>query len=137
MPLDFTSFFKLERFFNLRPAIQLNTVYFLLAVFGLALLVAVILKIIQKTTHGDSFRKNLLQKYFTVFLTMGLIGEVLVWFRYERVYFLSARFWLVVWLIALITWLAWVLKYQLKTIPQSRANLQKTQEFNKYLPKKK
>ena len=68
---------------------------------------------------------------------MGLIGEVIVWFRYERVYVLSARFWLLVWLIGLVVWLAFILKYQLKVIPQARAKLQKTQDFNKYLPKKK
>ena len=137
MPLDLVSFFKLERFFNLRPAIQPNTVYFLLAVFGIVILIAIIFKVIQKTIKGDTFNKNLLQKYFVAFLTMGLIGEVMVWFRYERVYFLSARFWLLVWLIILIIWLAFILKYQLKIIPKFRTDLQKTKEFNKYLPKKK
>ena len=137
LPLDFTNFFKLERFLNLRPAIQLNTVYFLLVVFGAVLVAAIIFKIIQKVTSGDSFYKSLLQKYFVVFLTLGLIGLALTWFRYERVYVLSARFWLLVWLIGLVVWLAFVLKYQLKTVPRARTKLQKSKEFNKYLPKKK
>lgn len=137
MPLNLVSFFKLERFFHLQPAISLTTVYFLLEVFGVLFLLAILIKIIQITSKQDSFFKNLLQKYFVMLSTMSVIGFILVWFRYERAYFLSARFWLLVWFIGLVIWLYFILKYQIKTIPQARQQLQKTKEFNKYLPKKK
>lgn len=137
MPFDLTNFFKLERFFSLQPAIALATVYFLLKIFGALLVLALIIKIISKITKGDSFSKQLWHKYFVFLLTMSLSGLFLVWFRYERAYFLSARFWLLVWLIGFIVWLFYILKYQFKVMPQARAQLQKTQEFNKYLPKRK
>ncbi len=137
MPFNLASFLKLERFLDLRPAISLTSVYFLLEVFGALVVLAILIRIIQKVSQKDSFYKSLLQKYFVMFLTMGLAGLFLVWFRYERAYFLSARFWLLVWLIGLVVWLVFVLKYQFKVVPQAREKLQKTKEFNKYLPKKK
>ena len=137
MPLDLTNFFKLERFFSLQPSIALNTVYFLLAIFGAVIIAGIFFKVIQKIGRGDSFSKKLWQKYHLMFLTLGVIGVILTWFRYERVYVLSARFWLLVWLLGLVFWLALILKYQIKNIPPAREKSQRTNDFNKYLPKKK
>ena len=137
MPLNFQKFFNLARLTDLRPAIALNTVYFLLAVFGLMAIAGIVLKLIQKNKKFDAFAKRLLEKYFVMLTTMGSLGILLTWFRYERAYILSARFLLLVWFAGLVVWLVFVLKYQFKTIPQARADLQKTQEFKKYLPKRK
>lgn len=137
MPLNFASFFKLERFFHLQPAISLSTVYFLLVFFGILFVLAIGFKIAQRISKQDCLYKTLLQKYFVMLMVMSVMGFFLVWFRYERAYFLSARFWLLVWFVGLIVWLVFVLKYQLKVLPESRKKLQKTKEFNKYLPKKK
>ncbi|NCN07744.1 protein BatD [Candidatus Falkowbacteria bacterium] len=137
MPLNFVKFFTPERFFHLQPAVSLNTVYFLLVVFGILLGLAIGVKIAKKKTQKDTFYKILLQKYFVMLMTTSVIGLFLVWFRYERAFFLSARFWLLVWFIGFVAWLVVILKYQFKVIPEAREKLQKTQEFNKYLPKKK
>ena len=137
MPLDIAKFFNLPRLLDLRPAIALNTVYFLLAVFAVLIIIATIIKIIKKTNKGDGFRQKLLEKYSVALFWLGVFGLILTWFRYERVNILSARFWLLVWFVGLIVWLAFVLKYQFKTVPAARQQLQKTQEFKKYLPKKK
>ncbi|MDO8669626.1 MAG: hypothetical protein Q7K65_05010 [Candidatus Buchananbacteria bacterium] len=134
---DFSRFFNSSRFFDFQPAISLDTVYFLLELFGVLLILAAVVKAIQKFSQRDSFYKTLLQKYFIMLTTMSVIGFFLTWFRYERAYLLSARFWLLVWLIGTVVWLAFILKYQIKVMPQAREKLQKTREFNKYLPKKK
>ncbi|PJE58079.1 MAG: hypothetical protein COU81_02660 [Candidatus Portnoybacteria bacterium CG10_big_fil_rev_8_21_14_0_10_36_7] len=137
MPFNITSYFKLERFLSLQPAIALSTIYFLVAIFGGLLIMALIIKLTKKITHQDSFFKKLLQKYFVMLMTMSLLGLMLTWFRYERVYILSARFLLLVWFLGMAVWLVYILKYQFKVMPQERIKLQKTQEFNKYLPKRK
>ena len=137
MPLNIASYFKLERFLSLQPAISINTVYFLMIFFSALLIVAIVIKVIVKKTTKDCFYKTLSQKYFVLLLTMSLIGIFLTWFRYERVYLLSARFLLLIWFVTFITWLVYILKYQIKVVPQERIKLQKTREFNKYLPKHK
>ena len=137
MPLNLFRFVDLKRLFHLQPSIAMTTIYFLLVIFGAMLITAIIVKIWQKKNSGDGFAKKLLQKYSVMLTTLGIIGMVLVWFRYERVHVLSARFWLLIWFIGLVTWLVFIFKYQIKVIPKSRLELQKTKEFNKYLPKKK
>ncbi len=137
MPLNIASYFKLERFLSLQPAISTNTVYFLMIFFSALLIMAIIIKVITIKTTKDCFYKTLSQKYFVLLLTMSLIGIFLTWFRYERVYLLSARFLLLVWFVTFIAWLVYILKYQIKVVPQEREKLQKTIEFNKYLPKRK
>jgi len=137
MPLNVAKFFDPSRLFHLQPAIALSTIYFLLVAFGILVIASIVVKFLKKNGNGDNFLKNLYEKYFSVFLTMGIIGLVLTWFRYERVYVFSARFWLLLWFIGLVSWLTIIFRYQFKTIPQLREKKQKTREFNKYLPKKK
>lgn len=137
MPLNFVKFFTPDRLFHLQPAIAISTVYFLLIFFGILLVSAIFIKIAMKINHRDCFHHTLLQKYFIMIATMSSLGFILTWFRYERAYFLSARFWLFVWFIGIIYWLVIILRYQFKVMPAARKKLQKTKEFNKYLPKKK
>lgn len=137
MPLNLVSYFKLERFLSLQPAISVTTVYFLLVIFAALLLAALVLKVLHHRTKKDCFHKTLLEKYMVMLMTMSMIGLFLTWFRYERAYLLSARFLLLIWFIGFMVWLFFIVKYQFKIMPQERAKLQKTQEFNKYLPKRK
>lgn len=137
MPLNLVKFFTPSRLFHMQPAIASSTVHFLLAIFGAMLIAAIITKIWKKKNGGDGFVRNLLERYAVMLTTLGLIGIVLTWFRYERVYIFSSRLWLLVWFVGLVTWFTYILKYQLKVIPESREKLQKSKEFNKYLPKKK
>ena len=99
MPLDLVNFFRPARLFHLQPAIATTTIYFLLVVFGSLLIASVVIKIWQKKNKGDAFFQKLLAKYFTMLTTLGVIGIVLTWFRYERVYMFSSRLLLFVWFI--------------------------------------
>ena len=137
MPINIAKFFDLGRLFDLRPTIDLKTVYFLLAVFGILVMAAAAVKLWQKSQKRENFIGKLFDKYFTLLLTMGLLGWLLVLFRYDNAYLLGARFWLLIWLLTLIIWLAFILKYQLKIVPPARKRLEQKKMFEKYLPKKK
>lgn len=137
MPLDIIKFFTPAYFFNLRPAIALNTVYFLLIIFGALIVLAIAVKIIQKTKKRKPFSVRLLNKYFSWLITMGIIGEAMVWLRYERAPILSARFWLAIWLLGFILWLIYILEYQFRVVPQAKKQLAQKQIFNRYLPRKR
>ena len=137
MPLDLIKFFNLSYLFDLRPSIYASTVYFLLAVFGALIVLSLLMKIIERKKKSQQFLKKLFQKYFSFFLTMGLVGLVLLWFRYENAAVLSARFWLLVWALAFFLWLINIFKYQLKIVPPAREKSEQKKIFQKYLPKKK
>jgi hypothetical protein len=66
---------------------------------------------------------------------MGILGFVVLFFFYEGVPFLSARFWLLVWFIGLIAWKVYILIYLFRKIPQESRENKDKQNFEKYLPR--
>lgn len=137
MPLNFVDFFSPSRFFSLRPAIDIRTVYFLLIFFGLLIAIGIVLGVLKSSKKISRLQSSVFGRYANMFLTLGIVGEVLVWFRYERVSILSARFWLFIWFVGLIVWLVFILKFQLKKVPEIMEKSKQRREFEKYLPKKK
>lgn len=138
MTIDLISFFKPGRLFDLQPGnLSHGMLIFLSVVFSILVVAGVAVKIYRQLAKKDNCTNKLLNKYFGLLLTMGILGLVWVWFRDERVNFLSARFWLVIWLAGLIIWLAMIIKFQTKTIPEIRRNIEKKKELARYLPKKK
>lgn len=136
MPLNFSLMFNSGRLFDWRPVISPGTVYFLLAVFGALVIVGLVIKIVQKAKKRENFFNRLFSRYAALFLVMGILGVIYVWFRFEKVLFFSARLWLWVWLIGFIVWLVFIIRYHVKTGPQARKQSEQKRVFNKYLPRK-
>ena len=134
MPLNIIKFFKPSYLFEMQPSINISTVYFLLVIFGALVLIGILIKIVHLAKKRENFASRLLNMYFALFLTMGLVGGILVWFRYERAYFLAGRFMLLVWLICFLGWLVFILRYQYKVVPKAKKQMEEKQMFNKYLP---
>lgn len=130
-------FFRPDIFFSLRSTISTKAMVALLVFFAVVVLVAVIIKIWQFKKQPDKLTNILSDKYFNLLLAMGLIGFIYVWFRYERVYFLSGRFWLVVWLATFLVWLGFIWRYQYRTVPELKSKKEQKERFEKYLPKGK
>lgn len=81
----------------------------------------------------DGYTRNLYRKLMDMLVTMGGIGIILTFFYYEGAYIMSAKFWLGVWLIALLGWLIPIIKYY-RSIAAKRDQRQKMKKFKKYLP---
>lgn len=137
MPINFIKFFTPSYLFDLRPTIDRETAIFLLVFFGILIIGGIIARIMQGTKKHDQYIAKLFSKYVSLLVTMGLIGVVLVWFRYETAAIFSARFWLVLWVILFAIWLVKIVKYQYTVIPQAKEKSEQRKIFNKYLPKKK
>jgi len=109
----------------------------MLILFAVFCVAGIIIKIAQKIRKIESIEAKLLHKYFVCFLTMGFVGLVIVGLRYETVYILSSRIWLLIWLLGFLIWLGFIIKYQYKVVPQAKKQLEQKKLFAKYLPKKK
>lgn len=83
--------------------------------------------------HGGIYR-GFLKKIYSFSFANAVIGLFILFFNYELIPFLSARFWLGLWLIMMIVWLIFILKY-LRKIPATKKRVAAEKEFNKYLPK--
>jgi hypothetical protein len=79
------------------------------------------------------FYSRLWGKFGNFFVSHSLIGFVLWFFSTEQIPLLSARFWLLIWLVGAGVWLFFILRYS-KTLPEKKRELQKEKEFQKYIP---
>jgi cbb3-type cytochrome oxidase subunit 3 len=117
--------------FNLRPEALLPLFTKLFLAWLLILLIAAVISALKQ--RQKSPYKNIWKKSYVFSLSNFLIGGILIFFNYERAAFLSARFWLALWLIVMILWLIPIFKaYRL--IPLRKKEREQEQEFKKYLP---
>jgi O-antigen/teichoic acid export membrane protein len=122
----------LNFWFNSRPAALIPFFYYLLVVAILIFIVAAFFLWIIKNRQKSSYNR-LWSKIIAFSATHSFIGLLLLFFNYERIPFLSARFWFIVWGAGILAWAAYIYKY-FKTIPEKRKIAQEKREFNKYIP---
>lgn len=137
MSFNFIKFFGWRYLFDLRPAISLKAVYALLIFFALILIIGLIFKTISRRRKISRPDQLVWRRYYHLFAALGALGLLFAGLRYERVYFFAGRFWLIVWLVGFLLWLIFILKYQIKIVPQLKKQLEEKKLFNQYLPKKK
>ncbi len=117
--------------FTLRPEaltpLAQQCFIWLLVIFAV---IAVLIAIIKR--RGGVYR-GLFNRLYGFFLSNAVIGLIILFFNYELVPFFSARFWLGLWALVMILWLALILK-KLKTIPLQKKQKEQEQELKKYIP---
>ncbi|MDD5031557.1 MAG: hypothetical protein PHR36_00750 [Patescibacteria group bacterium] len=123
---------SLKFWFNLRPDALLPVYQKIFIFFVLALIVFFLFcRFFAKRKRGlyTSFWRRL--ESFS--LANTFIGLILLFFNYEFVPFLSARFWFLLWAIFMLTWLVFIAKSLLK-IPENKKKLEEEREYKKYIP---
>jgi len=125
------NFLTINYWFNLRPESLTPLAQKLFIGFLLLLVILIIVFGILKKRGGlyRGFFKNLYAFCWGNFF----IGLFWLFFNYEQAFFLSARFWLGLWGLALLAWLVLILK-KLKTIPEQKKKREQEKELRKYLP---
>jgi hypothetical protein len=132
--IDLTKIFNPEFLFQASPdpgGLFLLT----LVVYGLMIIGAIALGVVSRRNRGSKYRK-LWRQFIYFMLTIGLIGPVLVFFRWQSIPYLGSRLVaLALWIVAL-AWLLQIIFYWLFVLPQEvKAKIEK-ENFEKYLPKK-
>lgn len=97
--------------------------------FFLSYLVAFFLQRKKKGAYN-----NALQSVKSMTLANFILGLILLFFNYESIYFLSARFWFLLWGAEIIAWLYFVIM-KFRIIPEKIEAKIKENEYKKYLPK--
>lgn len=126
-----TNFLTWSFWFTLRPEslVPSSQKLFIaiLIIFALAAFFIALIK--RKSGIYRGFFKSL----YNFFLSNAVIGFLLFFLNYEMVPFFSARFWLAIWFIVMITWLFFIFK-KLKNIPRQKKQDEQNKELKKYLP---
>ena len=105
----------------------------------LAFFVATIIMAIwagKKSQQATSIYKKAWRKWQIWGWSSGIIGLSLVIFREIDTIYLSSRIWLLLWILAVLVWLGFIIKYWKQTVPAKAQAMAKEAEFKKWLPKK-
>ena len=87
----------------------------------------------SKKSH-DYILKKTWFKFYSWSLSFGLVGLLLTFLKEERIAYLGMRVWLVLWVLACLIWLGFILKFVLLEIPKMKEEKRKQAEIKKYLP---
>jgi hypothetical protein len=118
---------------DLRPASFNGWPLKIILGFIVLLLILTVICSLGKKKWAKSLYAAFWGRAYFFFLTNVIIGLVLIFFNYEMVPFLSARFWFLLWGVSIIIWLVGIYKIIIK-IPQKKAQAEKEKEFKKYIP---
>ena len=115
------------------PAFE-QSFFFLFAAF---IILGSVSRIMARHQKEDRFMVKAYRHLGRMFLTMGILGMIWFFFTFEQIYFFGARFWFLVWLIGLVVWIWWIVKYVRVTVPMLRQQGAQKAKENQYMPKKK
>jgi hypothetical protein len=122
----------LKYWFTLRPE-SLTPVY-LKAFIALIILFFVLFFVFRFVgKKKKALYANIFRRLSSFFISNFLIGLVILFFTYEMVVFLSARFWILFWAIEMLIWFIFIIR-KLREIPSRRKQLEEEKEFKKYIP---
>ncbi len=122
---------NLSFWFDLRPPALMPLFNYLFLAFIILLIVLMIVSF--KFKNKNKAYKGVLISLYNFSFTNAIIGLFLLFFNYQRVPFLAARFWFFLWAILILIWLFFVYR-KIKKIPAQREKILAQEKFNKYLP---
>jgi len=127
-------FFNPSHLFSFRPsAMQPRAIIILAAVFGLLIILGIISRIkVNKTKDGLKIKAW--RRLFHLFLTVGILGLVYLFFAWQGIALLAGRFWLLVLGLVALVWGGFITKYLLLEVPKLRKDIEEKRKFEKYIP---
>ncbi|MFH1427675.1 MAG: hypothetical protein ABIG60_04080 [Patescibacteria group bacterium] len=123
---------SLKYWINLRPgpllaSVQQYFIYLIIILF----IISVIFWLLKTKKQGIYLA--VWQKLFNFSVLNTIVGLFFLFFTYELVPFLSARFWFLLWAIGDIVWLIFIFKALVK-IPAKKKKRAEEKEYRKYIP---
>src|SRR3989338_3815358 len=127
-------FFDPNHLFTLRPgAMHSRAVMILLIAFSVMIVAGLLIKLYRQRIK-DGLKIKALDRLFRLLLAIGVLGLIYLFFAWQCVVLLAARFWLLAIIISGLVWLGFILKYLLVEMPKLRHKLEQKRKFEKYLP---
>jgi|GEM_PF-5286726 len=122
--------------FSAYPGTPEKTFWYLLVGIVLSHILAGALAIYLRR-RDDGYARKLSRKLLFWSVISLVVILMLVSFRYQNIYGLSMRAFLIVWLALALAWLANIGWWWLRSVPAARQRKQERREYDRYLPKRK
>jgi hypothetical protein len=123
---------SLNYWFNSRPgSLEGISAKVLTGALILFLIGFVFFRIVKKSKNGPFYK--IFSRFSSFSLSNFFIGLFLSFFSYELIPVLSSRFWYLLWILGMITWLVFI-ALEIKKIPEKKRKIAEEKEFRKYIP---
>ncbi len=116
------------------PALGGLSANLLFAFFALVFVLGIVVRIVSHHRTEDRYLQIAGQRISQLLVTMGLIGVGLFFFGFEDIYLFGAKFWYPIWVIAVIVWGYYIVRFIQKEIPKMREKELARKHVNKYMP---
>ncbi len=134
----FNNLFDPSFWFTLRPAEVGGISGSLIFGFFLLLFVlGIVSRIVAAQKLDDRYARMLGGRIGTMLVTLGILGVLLYFFSYERIRLFGSRFWYLFWVIGLIVWAGFIVRFAKKTIPELKQKEGIRAQMRKYFPPRK
>lgn len=137
--IDIIKLTKLSFWFAMRPAPMSKEFTIAAALFfGLFIVAKIILRVIMEKrkklmTAADKKLSNMIQSFC---LTMGSLGLLWTFFAFEGLPILASRYWVLVWLLGVIIWAYFIVRYYAMEYTDLRTRIAERARIERYLPRK-
>ncbi len=128
-----SNWLNLKMWFSMNPGSLLPVFHYALIIIVILFLLALIFFKFKYKENKKNLYSKIYLSLFNFSLTGVIIGSLILFFTYERVPFLSARFWFIVWFSVHAVW-GWFIYKKLKKIPEIKQEIKKRKEYKKYIP---
>lgn len=132
--INLTKLFRADYIFEVSPAVIGLYLYFSI-IFGILIVLAVIFFFLLR--RKNRIYHKLQKRVFIFFVTIGIIGLLLIFFRFEKITYLGSRLMFLVLMTTFVLWGGWIAFYIIFDLPKEKQKLFKKQKFIKYLPRHK
>lgn len=127
------NWFTFKMWFNLHPGSLLPVFQNILIGLLIVFLIATGVTWFFYSKKKKTLYAKIWSSFYAFSLTGTIIGAFLLFFTYEGVPFLSARFWFIIWFLVQAVWLYFIIK-KLRKLPEIRKEIKDRKEYNKYIP---
>lgn len=130
--MTITEFFSKDYLFNSNTPSESRLYIPLIALFGMLIVFAIFAKLAR-----NQELKKVSGRYFISFLTIGILGFLYLFFKYEELPYLGSRFFLILLFLALFISVGFNSIWTFRYVPKHREQKKIEARYNKYLPKQK
>jgi predicted membrane channel-forming protein YqfA (hemolysin III family) len=136
--IDLKKLFDAGYLFDWLPPRESEIIFAFAVIFGLAIILSGLVWVyfIRKERFEPILQAVRSRIVFWLFVS-GLVGLLLVFFRWQGIPYFAGRIWLLAWLILSLLWAVALLGYLLKKFPKERSLYQERLLRERYLPKPK
>lgn len=133
--MKFLNLVKLNYWFSNPTAFSSTAKWIFFASFLILFVIGLVL-LFLKYKSKDKINKEIFGRFSNLNLNFSVFALLLLFFRQEKVFFFSWRFWYLILIIPTVFYLVKLLIYNFKRVPQIKIENKAREEKSKYLPPK-